>query len=243
MKITWLGHAAFRIEIKGAVILIDPFITGNDTCPVSVDEAAKDVTHILLSHGHSDHVGDTLAIAKKTKAQVIGNYELCCWLESKGAKNTFGLNPGGGYNFGPFRATLTIAHHSSSAEEDKGPPVYLGNPCGIVLEAKGEPTLYHAGDTEIFSDMALINEFYQPEIGMLPIGDVYTMGGRKAAEAAKRFFDFATVIPIHYATFPVLDKTPSIFIKEMAGSKTKVWAPKPGESAEIPAQTVTKGAA
>ena len=245
MKLTWYGHAAFRVEIKGATIFIDPFISGNGSAPVSVKDASKGVTHILLSHGHSDHVGDTIEIAKQTNAQVIGAFELCSWLEGKGVKNVFAMNPGGGYNFGAFKATLTLAHHSSS-DEGEGEIIYLGNPCGIVIEAKNEPTLYHAGDTEIFSDMALINEFYQPEIGLLPIGDVYTMNSVKAAAAAKRFFDFVTVVPIHYATFPVLEKTPDIFIKEMAGSKAKVWAPKLGESAEFQPRAInsaTRGVA
>jgi len=232
MKLTWYGHAAFRIEIKSAVILIDPFITGNSTAPVSVEEAGSSVTHIILSHAHGDHVGDTAAIAKKTKAQVICAFELGCLLENQGVKNVFSLNPGGGYDFGAFRATLTLAHHSSALETKDG-LLYAGNPCGIVIEAKNEPTLYHAGDTEIFSDMALINEFYQPEIGCLPIGDVYTMDGRKAAAAAKKFFDFETVVPMHYATFDVLDKTPEKFIKEMAGAKTKVLVLEPGKSVEF----------
>jgi L-ascorbate metabolism protein UlaG (beta-lactamase superfamily) len=233
MKITWYGHAAFRIEIKNATILIDPFITGNGKCPVSVNEAAKGVTHILLSHGHSDHFGDTVAIARKTGATVTANYEVCCWAEKQGVKNIKDMNPGGEIDLGPLKVALTVAHHSSSTEGKDGTPVYLGNPNGLVLMAKNEPTLYHAGDTDIFSDMALINEFYQPEIGILPIGDVYTMGGKKAAAAAKRFFDFDVVIPGHYGTFPVLDQTPDKFVKEMAGSKTKVLTPKPGESFEI----------
>jgi L-ascorbate metabolism protein UlaG (beta-lactamase superfamily) len=246
MKLTWYGHAAFRIEIKNATILIDPFITGNGKCPVSVEEAARGVTHILLSHGHDDHVGDTVKIAKKTGASVIANFEVCCWAEKQGVKNIKGLNPGGEVDLGPFRIALTVAHHSSSAEGADGAPIYLGNPCGIVVMAKNEPTLYHAGDTDIFSDMALINEFYQPEIGILPIGDVYTMGAKKAAAAAKRFFDFETVLPAHYGTFPVLNQSADKFVKEMAGAKARVLVMKPGGSVDLQpraSSVATRGAA
>ncbi len=246
MKITWYGHSAFRLEIKGANILIDPFITYNDTCPVKLDDVAKGVTHILVTHGHEDHFGDTVEISKKTKAPLIGNFELCGWAAKQGVKETIGLNPGGEMDIGPFKLALTLAHHSSSVNADSGSPVYLGNPCGLVVMAENEPTVYHAGDTDIFSDMALINEFYQPQIGLLPIGDVYTMGAKKAAVAVKRYFEFESVIPIHFATFPVLDKTPDKFIKEMAGSKTKVLKLKPGESVEVQARvssSATRGAA
>ncbi len=243
MKITWFGQSAFRLEIKDAVILIDPFITGNKTCPVSVDEVSKDVTHILLSHGHDDHVGDTVGIAKKTGANVIGPFELVNYLSGLGAKNVTGLNPGGEMDLGPFSLALTNAIHSSSAGEDK--PIYLGQPCGLVVMAKNEPTLYHAGDTEIFSDMALIDEFYAPQIGCLPIGDVYTMGAKKAAVATKRYFNFDTVIPMHYATFPPLDQSADNFIAEMKGATTKVLALKQGESTvqALRSNSATRGAA
>lgn len=232
MKITWFGQSAFRLEMKDAVILIDPFITGNPICPVSVDEVSRGVTHILLSHGHSDHFGDTVAIAKETGAIVSGNFEVCSYAQKLGVKKTKDLNPGGELDLGPFRLALTLAHHSSSAGED-GNPIYLGNPCGLIVMAENEPVIYHAGDTDIFSDMALINEFYAPQIGMLPIGDVYTMGAKKAAVSAKRYFNFESVIPMHYATFPVLDQSPQKFIDEMKGNKTKVLALKPGESFEM----------
>ena len=243
MKITWFGQSAFRLEIKDAVLLIDPFITGNETCPVSVEDVSKGVTHILLSHGHDDHVGDTVDIAKKTGAHVIGAFELVNYLNGLGVKNFTGLNPGGEMDFGPFRLSLTNAIHSSSIGE--GTPIYLGQPCGLVVMADNEPTLYHAGDTEIFSDMALIDEFYAPQIGCLPIGDVYTMGAKKAAVATKRYFNFETVIPMHYATFPPLDQSPDKFIAEMKGAKTKVLALKQGESSiqELRSNSATCGAA
>ncbi|MES2906269.1 MAG: metal-dependent hydrolase [Pseudomonadota bacterium] len=246
MKITWFGQSAFRLEIKNAVILIDPFITGNPTCPVSVDEASKGVTHIIVSHGHGDHLGDAPAISAKTGAPLISNFEVASYAQKLGAKKTVDLNPGGERDIGPFRVALTQAIHSSSAEMDDGTSLYLGNPCGIVVMAENEPTIYHAGDTEIFSDMALINEFYAPQIGMLPIGDNYTMGAKKAAVAAKRYFDFESVIPMHYGTFPVLDQTPDKFIREMQGAKTKVLALKQGESVEIQKRemsSATRGAA
>lgn len=232
MKITWFGHSAFRLEIKGAVILIDPFISENELCPVSVEEAGEGATHILLSHGHSDHFGDTVKIAKKTGAIVVANFELGTYAEKEGVKDVKSMNPGGEIDLGPFRVAMTYAIHSSSAGED-GKPIYLGQPAGLVVMADNEPTLYHAGDTDIFADMALINEFYRPQIGCIPVGDVYTMGAKKAAFAVDRYFNFESVIPIHYATFPMLDQTPDKFLQEMKGSKTKVLALRPEESIDV----------
>jgi len=234
MKITWYGHSAFRLEIKEAVLLIDPFISGNETCPVSAKEAGRGATHILLSHGHSDHFGDTVEIAKDTGAMVIANFEVTTYAESKGVKQTKGMNPGGEIDLNAFRVAMTHAIHSSSAGED-GKPIYLGAPAGLVVMAKSEPTLYHAGDTEIFSDMTLIEEFYRPQIGCIPVGDIFTMGARKAAVAVNRYFNFESVIPIHYATFPMLDQTPDKFLSEMKDSKTNVLAMKPGETIDVQA--------
>jgi L-ascorbate metabolism protein UlaG (beta-lactamase superfamily) len=220
MKMTWLGHSAFRIETGDNVLLIDPFLTGNSTFRGSVDSATEGCTHILLSHGHDDHVGDTIEIAKRTGAQLIANFEICEYLEGKGVTNINPANPGGTVDGGGFDVTLTKAFHSSSTTVD-GKPIYLGSACGIVVRAGGK-TLYHMGDTEIFGDMALIQEFFAPDIGCVPIGDRFTMGAKQASVACKRYFKFKTIIPMHYGTFSVLDPDASKFLAEMEGQNVVV---------------------
>jgi L-ascorbate metabolism protein UlaG (beta-lactamase superfamily) len=220
MKMTWLGHSAFRIETAGKVLLIDPFLTGNPKFQGSIDYATEGCTHILLTHGHDDHVGDTVAIAKRTGAMVIAVFELAMWLHGKGVEHVNPGNPGGTIHEAGFDVTFTKAFHSSSTIVE-GKPVYLGNPCGIVLRAGGK-TLYHMGDTEIFGDMALIQEMYAPDTGCVPIGDRFTMGAKQAALACKKFFKFKTIIPIHYGTFPVIDPDPSKFLAEMDGHNVVV---------------------
>jgi L-ascorbate metabolism protein UlaG (beta-lactamase superfamily) len=213
MKMTWLGHSAFRIETGGNVLLIDPFLTGNSKFQGSIEHATEGCTHIILTHGHDDHVGDTVEIAKRTGAQVIAVFELAMYLNGKGVEKVNPGNPGGTIADSGFDVTFTKAFHSSSTIVD-GKPIYLGNPCGIILRAGGK-TLYHMGDTEIFGDMAIIQEVFQPEIGCVPIGDRFTMGAKQAAMACKRYFKFKTIIPIHYGTFPIIDPDPSKFLAEM----------------------------
>jgi L-ascorbate metabolism protein UlaG (beta-lactamase superfamily) len=224
MKITWFGHSCFRVETGASRILIDPFLTGNATFEKAGsprDKAIAGVTHVALTHGHEDHTGDTLAIAKETGATVIAVHELAAYLAGLGVANTDPGNTGGMIPHEDFDLTFVPALHSSAHMVD-GKPVYLGNPCGIVIAARDGKTLYHMGDTDIFSDMALINELYQPEIGIVPIGDRYTMGAKTAALACKRFFDFETVVPCHYGTFPVIDQTADKFVAEMAGNTVLV---------------------
>lgn len=230
MRLTWLGHSAFRIEIRGANLLIDPFFSGNPSFPGDRAAATAGLTHILLTHGHGDHLGDTLAIAKETGAKVIADADLVAYLGAHGAKNLDPMNTGGTTDQGAFRVSLTVAHHSSAFLAPTGMSHSMGHPHGIVIRAEGEKTLYHAGDTDIFSDMALIDEIYEPKIGILPIGDRFTMGGAVAAMAARRFFHFETVLPCHYGTFPLLDPTADRFVAGMEGSSTQVLVPKPGET-------------
>ncbi len=202
MKITYLGHSAFRIETGKAVILIDPFITGNPAAAMSVEEASRGATHVLLTHGHDDHVGDALAILKQTGATLVANFEICNWLAAQGASNYSPGNHGGRIAFDDFDLVFTNAWHSSSHIKD-GVPIYLGNPSGFIIQPKREKgkTLYVAGDTGLSLDMKLIHDLYKPVIGILPIGDRFTMGAEQAAYACKKFFKFKTIIPCHYASF------------------------------------------
>ncbi len=220
MKMTWLGHSAFRIETANKVLLIDPFITGNSRFQGSPESATENCTHIILSHGHDDHVGDTVAIAKRTGATLIANFEICEYLNGKGVENIDPANPGGTVMQDGFDVTLTKAFHSSSTMVD-GVPVYLGNPCGIILRSDGK-TVYHMGDTEIFGDMAIIQEVFEPDVGLVPIGDRFTMGAKQAAMACKRYFKFKTIVPMHYGTFPIIDQDPSKFLAEMQGQNVVV---------------------
>jgi L-ascorbate metabolism protein UlaG (beta-lactamase superfamily) len=234
MKITWLGHAAFRIDTASAKILIDPFLTHNPSfAGQDVKAVANGITHILLTHGHVDHVGDTVALAKETGAVVLANADLASWLGSKGVEKVEAGNTGGTVPLGSFTATFTNALHSSAQITEDGVSHSLGNPNGLVLHFEDEPTLFHMGDTDIFSDMALINELHQPDIGILPIGDRFTMGGAVAALACRRYFNFKTAIPGHYGTFPIIDQTPEKFVSGMEGTKTEVKTPKPGESLSV----------
>ena len=221
MHITWYGHSAFRVEIEGAAILIDPFLTGNPKFSGSVDTVRKGVTHIVVTHGHDDHVGDAAAIAKATGAQVTGSFEVCSLLAEDGVENINPGNHGGTVDCGPFTVSFVNALHSSGTVRD-GRSIYLGNPLGVILKAAGEKTLYHMGDTEIFGDMALINEIHRPRIGIVPIGDRFTMSGRTAALACRRFFDFDAIIPCHYATFPMIDQTADRLLAAMEGDAGKV---------------------
>lgn len=234
MKITWLGHSAFRLDTAKAKILIDPFFTGNPGFQgLDAKDAAKDITHILLTHGHGDHVGDTLQIAADTGATVVANFDLCMWLAHKGLKNFSPGNTGGTIGMEGFTVTFTNALHSSASITEDGVSHALGNPNGLMLHFDDEASLFHMGDTDIFSDMGLINELHQPDIGIVPIGDRFTMGGAVAALAAQRFFNFKTAIPCHYGSFPIIDQTAEKFIAGLDGTKTKVEAPKPGGSVEV----------
>jgi len=231
MKITWFGHSAFRVDIAGAAIMIDPFI-GNPTFEGDQKAAYEGATHVVLTHGHDDHTGSTVEICKATGATMIANFEICNFLAAKGVENFSPGNHGGSVDYGPFSVAFVPAWHSSSTIID-GTPVYLGNPAGVVISAPNEKTLLHMGDTDIFSDMALINEIYQPQIGIVPIGDRFTMGAKLAAMACNRFYAFETVIPCHYATFPIIDQTADKFVAAMKGSKTRVLVPERGTPVEL----------
>jgi len=215
MKLRWFGHSAFRLEVEGAVILVDPFLSGNPSFKGSVDEVANGATHILLTHGHSDHLGDTIEIAEKTGAVVIGNFDLCQWLSHRGVARIDPANTGGTVRHGGLSFTFVNALHSSAFMTEDGVTHALGHPNGVIVTADGEKSIYFMGDTDIFGDMALINELWAPQIGVVPIGDRFTMGGRVAALACKRYFDFETVIPCHFASFPGIDQTADVFVEHL----------------------------
>jgi L-ascorbate metabolism protein UlaG (beta-lactamase superfamily) len=229
MQITWFGHSAFRLDFANHAVLIDPFFSGNPAFVSDKAAAIKGVSHIVLTHGHGDHVGDTLDIAKSNGATVTTNYDLCMWLAAKGLEKFNPMNSGGTTDLGGFSVTMVRADHSSGDITD-GVPIYLGNPCGVIIKAAGEPTVYHLGDTDIFSDLALISEIHQPKVAIVPIGDRFTMSPATAALAVKRFLNVTTAIPCHYGSFPIIEPNADKFVAAMQGHATKVIVPEKGKA-------------
>ena len=231
LSITWLGHSAFLLVTPGGKrIAIDPWL-GNPMCPPewSKPEALKPLDLILVSHGHSDHVGDVVALSRATNAPVVCIYELGLFLGERGVQNVRDMGIGGTQDIAGIQVTMTSALHSGSFVED-GRIVYLGGATGFVLRAKDMPTIYFAGDTGLFGDMKIIGEIYKPDIAFLPIGDHYTMGPDTAAIAA-RWLGVRQVVPMHWGTFPMLAGTPSVLKTHLAGTGIDVLELKPGETA------------
>lgn len=231
VKITYLGHAAFRfISPKGVVLYVDPFLSGNPKTPPELKSVEK-ADLILVTHGHGDHLGDTLAIAEKTNAKIVAMPELGRYLTRKGAKQVIGMNKGGTYRSHGIAITMVHAIHSSSVTEGDQ-VIYTGEPAGFIIRFENGFALYHAGDTGLFGDMKIIGELYQPEVSILPIGSHFTMDPREAAYAAK-LLGSKYVIPIHYGTFPVLTGTVEDFQKWMKDvPQTNVLVIKPGETVQ-----------
>jgi L-ascorbate metabolism protein UlaG (beta-lactamase superfamily) len=226
MKISYHGHAVVKVETNGKTLLFDPFINGNSLTDLKVEDENPD--YILLTHGHNDHIGDTLEIAKRSGALVIASPEIESYFSWKGLK-THGMNIGGSYEFDFGKVKFTQAYHSTGYETEDQQIIYLGMPMGILVTIEGK-TIYHAGDTGLFSDMRLIGERNQIDVAFLPIGDNYTMGPEDAAYAAE-LLGAKTVVPIHYNTFPVIEQDPHKFVESLPNGQGRVLFP--GESIEL----------
>ncbi|HYA07943.1 MAG TPA: metal-dependent hydrolase [Gaiellaceae bacterium] len=227
--LTWLGHAAFRLDTPGGKrIYVDPFLNGNPKCPASeVKPECVDV--IAVTHGHGDHVGDTVALAKKHSAKVVALVELSAWLGKQGVDGGSmpAPNKGGTVDVDGVQFTLTNAFHSGAGPDGS----YVGEPSGIVVRVENGTTVYFAGDTCVFGDMQLIGRIYEPDVAVIPIGDHYTMGPREAAVALE-LLGTKRCVPCHWGTFPVLTGTPQK-LKELAPAGVQIEMIEPGDSVTI----------
>ncbi|KMK94998.1 MULTISPECIES: metal-dependent hydrolase [Rossellomorea] len=226
MKISYHGHSVVKFETNGKTILVDPFINGNEYTDLNADDVKADV--IILTHGHNDHVGDTVAIAKRNDALVIAPNELANYLGLQGL-NTHPMSIGGAREFDFGKVKFTQAFHSSSYTTEDNEIIYTGMPAGFLLMAEGK-TIYHAGDTGLFSDMKLIGERHPIDLAFLPIGDNFTMGPEDAALAAT-FLKAKEVVPVHYDTFPPIKQDPHKFVEMLEDSKGRVM--KAGDTIEL----------
>ncbi len=225
--ITWLGHATFLVETPTKkTIVLDPWLNENPKCPDEYKHLER-ADLILISHGHFDHMGSAAALAKETGAAVISNFEIGSYLASQGVENTIGMNKGGTVTVGDIKITMVHADHSSGITTADGGTVYGGEASGFVVTLENGLTLYHAGDTNVFSDMALIRDLYAPDVAMLPIGGHFTMSPKEAAYAVKLLKPKA-VIPMHYGTFDALTGTPEALKDLVSGEPVEVIALTPG---------------
>lgn len=216
MKIIWLGHASFRIEIADQVLLVDPWLAGNPMFPDDQRAAAiAGATHILVSHAHADHANDAVELARELGVPVVGIYDLMSWWATKYEVETIGFNRGGTVALGEVAVTMVAASHSSSIGSDNG-PIYGGNEAGFMIAGEGH-TIYFSGDTDVMADMQVFADLHAPDIGILSAGGHFTMDMKRAGYAAKRFFDFKTVIPCHYRTFPLLAQSAEVLVEALPG--------------------------
>ncbi len=215
MNIIWLGHGSFRIEIEDQVLLIDPWLTGN---PVLAEahhaKAVEGATHILITHAHFDHIADLVHLSQSTGAPGVGIYDLMGHFETAHGLSVVGFNIGGTVQLGKVAVSMVPALHSTSL--GGAPDAPLGREVGYILKGEGH-TLYISGDTSIMADMDWIGDYYKPDIGILSAGGYFTMDMAAAAYAAKRYFDFTTVIPCHYKTFPLLEQSAQALIQGLPG--------------------------
>ncbi|HVM18043.1 MAG TPA: metal-dependent hydrolase [Gaiellaceae bacterium] len=228
LSLTWLGHATFRVDTPGGKrVYVDPWLS-NPKAPDGAAEVER-VDVIAITHGHNDHVGETIEIAREHAPKIVAIYELAGWLEAQGVENAsqWGMNKGGTAEVEGIRFTMTQAHHSGAFGGDDGSITYLGEPGGYVVEFENGTKVYFAGDTCVFGDMALIRRIYEPDVAVLPIGDHYTMGPREAAVALE-LLGVRRCVPCHYGTFPVLRGTPEE-LRELAPD-VEILASSPGET-------------
>ena len=215
MKIIWLGHASFRIEIEAQILLVDPWLEGNPSFPDDRRaEAIAGATHILLTHAHGDHASEVVAISKETKAPIVGIYDLVTFWQGTEGIEGVGFNKGGAVMLGGVRITMVNAVHSSTmmAGEIAAP---VGSEAGFIVKGEGR-TIYISGDTDVMADMEIIADRYEPDIGILCAGGYFTMDMEGAAFAATRFFDFKVVIPCHYKTFPLLAQNADALVSALS---------------------------
>jgi len=233
-SLTYLGHATFRLTTgSGKVVLLDPWVMGNPACPEALRKFDR-IDLMLITHGHFDHIGDAVDLAKKHKPDIAAVFETCLWLQSKGVEKTSPMNKGGTQKLAGVSLTMVSADHSCGIldKDDKGRDVviYGGEACGYVLTLEDGFRIYHAGDTNVFGDMKIIGDLYKPDLAMLPIGDLFTMSPREAAYAI-RLLGVKKVIPMHFATFPPLTGTPEALreqARDVAG--LEILALEPGET-------------
>lgn len=229
MRLRWLGQSAFHLTTSDRSILIDPFISQSPTAPKDALEGVETIDAILLTHGHDDHLGDTIDLAKRYGSTLVAQFEICMWANAQGIENLQPMNTGGKIDLDGITIAMVQAFHSSAIVRD-GVPITMGDAAGLVITADGT-TVYHAGDTAIFSDMALIQRIYQPTVGLIPVGDRFTMGPETAAMACNEFLDLKTIVPIHWGTFDLLTGDPHDFAKRVTRGEVKVL--QPGDSIEV----------
>jgi len=230
-KIVFAGHSAVFFKFGDQQVAIDPWLEGNPVCPENLKNPTE-LDLIILTHGHADHAGDVVRLAKACGSSVAATYELAMILGSQGVpeEKLIPMNKGGSVGWNGLKVSLTNAFHSSSYDTPNG-TLYAGEACGVVL-GDGTRNIYHAGDTCFFSDIKIIGEFFKPEIAILPIGDRFTMGPADAALAA-RALNCKRVIPVHYKTFPMLTGTAEEFKAELSSFDIEVVVLEPGESLDL----------